>query len=92
VLERSHRERTFEPSVAQRASAPLYAFDDGPPYATVLPHYGHILTSYMKDVVPRYFTMRGRRLPRRWRTIVMDRTRVRGGKEFGLSGGGPTSS
>lgn len=66
VLERWHRERTFERSVAERAGAPLYAFDDGPPFATGLPHYGHILTSYMKDVVPRYFTMRGRRVPRRW--------------------------
>jgi len=66
VQERWHRERTFEQSVAQRASAPMYAFDDGPPFATGLPHYGHILTSYMKDVVPRYFTMRGRRVPRRW--------------------------
>jgi isoleucyl-tRNA synthetase len=66
VLERWQRERTFERSVAQRAGAPLYAFDDGPPFATGLPHYGHILTSYMKDVVPRYFTMRGRRVPRRW--------------------------
>jgi isoleucyl-tRNA synthetase len=66
ALERWHRERTFERSVEQRADAPLYAFDDGPPFATGLPHYGHILTSYMKDVVPRYFTMRGRRVPRRW--------------------------
>jgi isoleucyl-tRNA synthetase len=66
VLERWHRERTFERSVEQRAAAPLYAFADGPPFATGLPHYGHILTSYMKDVVPRYFTMRGRRVPRRW--------------------------
>jgi len=53
VLERWHRERTFERSVEQRAGAPLYAFDDGPPFATGLPHYGHILTSYMKDVSPR---------------------------------------
>ena len=66
VLERWRRERVFERSVERRADAPLYAFDDGPPFATGLPHYGHILTSYMKDVVPRYFTMRGRRVPRRW--------------------------
>jgi isoleucyl-tRNA synthetase len=66
MLQRWRRERTFERSVEQRAGAPLYAFDDGPPFATGLPHYGHILTSYMKDVVPRYFTMRGRRVPRRW--------------------------
>jgi isoleucyl-tRNA synthetase len=66
TLERWRRERTFERSIEQRAGAPLYAFDDGPPFATGLPHYGHILTSYMKDVVPRYFTMRGRCVPRRW--------------------------
>jgi isoleucyl-tRNA synthetase len=66
VLRRWHDARTFERSVQNRESAPLYAFDDGPPFATGLPHYGHILTSYMKDVVPRYFTMRGYRVPRRW--------------------------
>ena len=66
VLDRWQREGTFEQSVQRRAGAPLYAFDDGPPFATGLPHYGHILTSYMKDVVPRYFTMRGRYVPRRW--------------------------
>src|ERR1041384_8578202 len=66
VLERWQRERTFARSVEQRAGAPLYAFDDGPPFATGLPHYGHVLTSYMKDVVPRYQTMRGYHVPRRW--------------------------
>src|SRR5215213_6487965 len=66
VLEHWRRDHTFEKSVAQRAGAPLYAFDDGPPFATGLPHYGHILTSYIKDVVPRYFTMRGYHVPRRW--------------------------
>src|SRR6266508_4950619 len=66
VLQRWRDERMFEQSVQNRAAAPLYAFDDGPPFATGLPHYGHILTSYMKDVVPRYFTMRGYRVPRRW--------------------------
>jgi isoleucyl-tRNA synthetase len=66
VLEEWDRRGTFERSLAQRAGAPLYAFDDGPPFATGLPHYGHILTSYIKDVVPRYFTMRGYCVPRRW--------------------------
>jgi isoleucyl-tRNA synthetase len=66
VLERWRRDSTFERSIARRAGAPLYAFDDGPPFATGLPHYGHILTSYVKDVVPRFFTMRGYRVPRRW--------------------------
>ena len=66
VLEDWRRDHTFEKSVARRAGGSLYAFDDGPPFATGLPHYGHILTSYIKDVVPRYFTMRGYHVPRRW--------------------------
>jgi isoleucyl-tRNA synthetase len=66
VLEHWERDHTFEKSVAKRAGGPLYAFDDGPPFATGLPHYGDILTSYIKDVVPRYFTMRGYHVPRRW--------------------------
>jgi len=66
VLERWQKDATFEKSISERANAPLYAFDDGPPFATGLPHYGHILTSYVKDVVPRYFTMRGYQVPRRW--------------------------
>src|SRR5215831_10670746 len=66
VLERWRRERTFERSLEQRAGAPSFVFYDGPPFATGLPHYGHILTTFIKDVVPRYFTMRGHHVPRRW--------------------------
>jgi isoleucyl-tRNA synthetase len=66
VLDRWQRERTFEQSVSVRAGRPAYVFYDGPPFATGLPHYGHILTSYIKDVVPRFFTMRGFHVPRRW--------------------------
>lgn len=66
VLANWQRERTFEQSLAQRAGAPPYVFYDGPPFATGLPHYGHVLTSYLKDAVPRYQTMRGYRVPRRW--------------------------
>ena len=66
VLARWIREGTFERSIAARVGAPEYVFYDGPPFATGLPHYGHILTSYIKDVVPRYFTMRGHHVPRRW--------------------------
>src|SRR5262249_25549444 len=66
VLARWQRERTFEQSLARRADAPRYVFYDGPPFATGMPHYGHVLTSYMKDVVPRYQTMRGFCVPRRW--------------------------
>ncbi|MFT3694375.1 MAG: isoleucine--tRNA ligase [Kofleriaceae bacterium] len=66
VLAKWKRERTFEQSLAQREGSPPYVFYDGPPFATGLPHYGHVLTSYMKDVVPRYQTMRGYSVPRRW--------------------------
>jgi isoleucyl-tRNA synthetase len=66
VLHRWEEERTFEQSVQRRLESPTYVFYDGPPFATGLPHYGHILTSYIKDIVPRYFTMRGFRVPRRW--------------------------
>jgi isoleucyl-tRNA synthetase len=66
VLERWNRDKVFEASIQQRENAPLYVFYDGPPFATGLPHYGHIMTSYIKDVVPRYFTMRGYYVPRRW--------------------------
>ena len=43
-----------------------YVFHDGPPFATGLPHYGHILSSVIKDVVPRYWTMKGYHVRRRW--------------------------
>jgi isoleucyl-tRNA synthetase len=43
-----------------------FVFYDGPPFANGLPHYGHLLTGYVKDIVPRYRTMRGRRVERRF--------------------------
>jgi isoleucyl-tRNA synthetase len=66
TLQRWLDERTFERSIEARRGRTDYVFYDGPPFATGLPHYGHILTSYIKDVVPRYFTMRGYHVPRRW--------------------------
>jgi isoleucyl-tRNA synthetase len=57
---------TFQKSVDNRPEEKRYAFYDGPPFATGLPHYGHIVASLMKDVVPRYFTMRGFRVDRKW--------------------------
>lgn len=59
-------ERIFEKSVTQRAGKPRYSFNDGPPFATGTPHYGHIVASVIKDVVPRYFTMRGFQVERKW--------------------------
>ncbi len=58
--------KIFEKSLEQRAGADTFVFYDGPPFATGLPHYGHILASIIKDVVPRYQTMRGKFVPRRW--------------------------
>ena len=66
VLARWRDDHTFERSLARRDGAPGFVFYDGPPFATGLPHYGHILTTFIKDVVPRYHTMRGFHVPRRW--------------------------
>ncbi|MGD0220533.1 MAG: class I tRNA ligase family protein, partial [Acidimicrobiales bacterium] len=57
---------TFAASVAQRDIANEYVFYDGPPFANGMPHYGHLLTGFVKDAVPRYQTMRGRRVERRF--------------------------
>jgi isoleucyl-tRNA synthetase len=56
----------FKRSVAERPENKPYVFYDGPPFATGLPHYGHLLASTAKDVVPRYWTMRGYRVERTW--------------------------
>ena len=59
---------TFRKSVEQRPSGDNssneFVFFDGPPFANGLPHYGHLLTGYAKDVIPRYQTMKGRRVNR----------------------------
>ncbi|MEN8160705.1 MAG: isoleucine--tRNA ligase, partial [Myxococcota bacterium] len=67
VHARWREERSFPRSVEQRpAGANEFVFYDGPPFANGLPHFGHLLTSYVKDVVPRYQTLRGRRVERRF--------------------------
>jgi isoleucyl-tRNA synthetase len=71
LLDRWQAQRTFERSVQQRPAETEdgpneFVFYDGPPFANGLPHYGHLLTGYVKDVVPRYQTMRGRRVERRF--------------------------
>jgi len=58
--------RIFEKTLEKEAPNGDYVFYDGPPFATGLPHYGHIVASVIKDVVPRYFTMRGYHVPRVW--------------------------
>lgn len=57
-------ERIFEKSVSQREGSPEFLFYDGPPFATGLPHYGHLLAGTIKDVIPRYQTMRGKHCER----------------------------
>jgi isoleucyl-tRNA synthetase len=66
VLDYWAADDTFRASVARRESAPEYVFYDGPPFANGLPHYGHLLTGYVKDIVPRYRTMRGYLVDRRF--------------------------
>ncbi|MDD2766977.1 MAG: isoleucine--tRNA ligase [Candidatus Moranbacteria bacterium] len=57
---------TFRKSVEERDKKNSYVFYDGPPFITGVPHYGTLLSSIVKDVVPRYFTMKGKRVERRW--------------------------
>jgi len=70
VLAHWDADGTFQASIDQRdageAGSNEYVFYDGPPFANGLPHYGHLLTGYAKDVVPRYQTMQGRRVERRF--------------------------
>ncbi|MBM3199158.1 MAG: isoleucine--tRNA ligase, partial [Chlamydiae bacterium] len=56
----------FEKSLQLRENGPLFSFYDGPPFATGLPHYGHILAGTIKDAIPRYKTMKGFYVPRRF--------------------------
>lgn len=56
----------FQKTIDQSASKGDYLFYDGPPFATGTPHYGHLVASIMKDVVPRYYTMQGYKVERRW--------------------------
>ena len=66
VLDYWDADDTFRASIARRDDAPEYVFYDGPPFANGLPHYGHLLTGYVKDIVPRYRTMRGYKVERRF--------------------------
>ncbi|MGV9859144.1 isoleucine--tRNA ligase [Gordonia sp. NPDC003425] len=59
-------DQTFAASIENRADAEEFVFYDGPPFANGLPHYGHLLTGYVKDLVPRYQTMRGKKVERRF--------------------------
>ena len=66
ILEFWEKHQTFQKSLDQRRGGDEFVFYDGPPFATGLPHYGHLLAGTIKDVVPRYQTMRGKYVARRF--------------------------
>src|SRR5246127_5885736 len=88
------RDDTFAASVAARPAGENgsneFLFYGGPPFANGLPHYGHLLTGYVKDVVPRYRTMQGQRVERRfgWDCHGLP-AETEAEKELGVSGRGP---
>lgn len=64
VLDYWQKDSTFQASLENRENCEEYVFNDGPPFANGLPHYGHLLTGYVKDIVPRFRTMTGYHVPR----------------------------
>ena len=91
VLAQWAREHSFQQSIDMRDAGTdgsnEFVFYDGPPFANGLPHYGHLLTGYVKDAIPRYQTMRGRRVERRfgWDCHGLP-AEVQAEKELGISG------
>ena len=91
VLARWAREHSFQQSIDMRDAGTdgsnEFVFYDGPPFANGLPHYGHLLTGYVKDAIPRYQTMRGHRVERRfgWDCHGLP-AEVQAEKELGISG------
>mgnify|MGYP000656171205 FL=1 len=83
------KDDTFQTSIDQRknADAPEFVFYDGPPFANGLPHYGHLLTGYVKDAIPRFKTMQGFRVDRRfgWDTHGLP-AEVEAERQLGISG------
>ncbi len=66
ILDFWKREEIFQKSLERVKNGPIFSFYDGPPFATGLPHYGHLLAGTIKDVVPRFWTMKGYYAPRRF--------------------------
>lgn len=90
VLDFWDKNDTFKRSIQERSENNPYIFYDGPPFATGTPHYGHILASTIKDVIPRYQTMKGHRVERVWgwdchglpiENIVEKQLDLKGGKK-----------
>ncbi len=91
ILERWERTGAFQASIDQRDAGTNgdneFVFYDGPPFANGLPHYGHLLTGFVKDAIPRYQTMRGKRVERRfgWDCHGLP-AEVKAEQELGISG------
>ncbi len=66
ILKYWHAENVFQRSITMRQGGEVFGFYDGPPFATGLPHYGHLLGGTIKDVIPRFQTMRGKQVHRRF--------------------------
>ncbi len=66
ILDFWQKKKIFQKSIDQRPAKKEYIFYDGPPFATGLPHYGHLVQGTIKDIIPRYWTMRGFRVERRF--------------------------
>lgn len=66
ILNFWNENKIFQKSLEKTKDAKPYIFYDGPPFATGLPHHGHLVASTIKDIIPRYFTMKGRYVSRRW--------------------------
>ncbi|MDC1529255.1 isoleucine--tRNA ligase [Gammaproteobacteria bacterium] len=66
VLDFWEKENVFQQSLEQSKDNPPYIFYDGPPFATGLPHHGHLVGSTLKDIIPRYYTMKGHYVQRRF--------------------------
>tara|TARA_Y100000768_G_scaffold369401_1_gene334270 strand:+ start:6895 stop:10038 length:3144 start_codon:yes stop_codon:yes gene_type:complete len=64
ILKKWNLEKTFDKSISNRDGSDEFVFYDGPPFANGLPHYGHILTGFVKDIIPRFKTMTGSKVDR----------------------------
>jgi len=82
--------KAFKKSIEIRPKDKNYIFYDGPPFATGMPHYGHFLASTTKDVIPRYWTMKGYRVERVWgwdchglpiENMIEQKLKIKGGKK-----------
>ena len=87
ILKKWDKENTFSESLRKREGSDEFVFYDGPPFANGLPHYGHLLTGFVKDIIPRFQTMKGNKVDRRfgWDCHGLP-AEMESEKELGISG------